>query len=108
MSAHVEKSLWIYHEMKFMQKKNLDLMTNFSPPLQKLMPTYLFVMFMAALTSNNFLWESLVGGNLHLQIGEPYALWLLKVMCENAVSPLRRVIWSRHTGQGSQPKPDTC
>lgn len=52
-----------------MQNKNLIQMTNFPPPFQKSMPTYLFVMFMAALTTNNFLWESLVGGNLYQQIG---------------------------------------
>lgn len=91
-----------------MLNKNLIPMTNFSPPFQRPMPTYLYVMFMAALTTNNFLWEPLVGGNQHQQIGRPYVLWLLKVMCENADSPLRRVIGSRHTGQGAQPKPDTC
>lgn len=58
-----------YQEIQYMQNKNLIQMTNFSPPFQKSMPTYLFVMFMAALTTNNFLWESLVGGNLHQQIG---------------------------------------
>lgn len=52
-----------------MQNKNLIQMTHISSPSQKSMPTYLFVMFMAALTTNNFLWESLVGGNLHQQIG---------------------------------------
>lgn len=52
-----------------MQNKTLTQMTNFSPPFQKSMLTYLFVMFMAALATNNFLWESLVGGNLHQQIG---------------------------------------
>ncbi len=52
-----------------MQNKNLIQMTNFSPPFQKSMPTHLFVMFTAALTTNNFLWESLVGGNQHWQIG---------------------------------------
>lgn len=49
-------------------------MTHFSPPFQKSMPAYLFVVFMAALTTNNFLWEFLVGGNLHRQIGQPYVL----------------------------------
>lgn len=70
------------------------------------MPADLFVMFMAALTTNNFLWEFLVGGNLHRQIGRPYVLWLLKVMCEGPPSACcaRRVTWSRHTGQGSHPK----
>lgn len=64
----------IYQELKYMLNKNLIQMTNFSPPFQKSMPTYLYVMFMAALTTNNFLWESLVGGNLHQQIGWPYVL----------------------------------
>lgn len=52
-----------------MQNTDLIQMTNLSPLLQTSMPTYLFVMFMAALTTNNFLRESLVGGNLHQQIG---------------------------------------
>lgn len=91
-----------------LQNNNLIQMTHFSPLLRKSMPTYSFVMFIAALTTNNFLWEFLVGGNLHQQIGQPYVVWLLKVMCENTVSLLRCVIWSRHLGQGSQPKPDIC
>lgn len=49
-------------------------MTHFSPLFQKSMPTYSFVMFIAALTTNNFLWEFLVGGNLHQQIGQPYVV----------------------------------
>ena len=57
-----------------MLNKNLIPMTNFSPPFQRPMPTYLYVMFMAALTTNNFLWEPLVGGNQHQQIGRPYVL----------------------------------
>lgn len=52
-----------------MQNNDLIQMTNFSPPFQKSIPTYLFVMFMAALTTNNFPWESPVGGNPHQQIG---------------------------------------
>lgn len=62
-------------------------MTNPTPPFQKSVPTYLFVMFTAALTTNNFPPESPVGGDLRRQIGQPYVLWLLKVMCENAVKP---------------------
>lgn len=64
-------------------------------------------------TYSSCLWQPwqpkmLCGGLWWLVIVWPYGLWLLKVTCETASSPLRRAMWSRNTGQGTPPKLDTC